>query len=59
MESKFIFTLSVLLLSTAISLIIKYGGEKIAIPPTTTNALLGILGLPLVVGIALWFRGWK
>jgi len=59
MESKLLLTFSVLTLSTVISLIIKYGGEKVAIPPTTTNALLGILGLPLIVGAALWFRGWK
>ena len=50
------FILKILLLSTGISLIIKYGGEYLLLKPTTTIALFIVLLPSLVIGLIL---GWR
>ncbi|WP_013321198.1 hypothetical protein [Gloeothece verrucosa] len=50
------FILKVLLLSTGLSILIKYGGPLVQIPATPINALIGISLLPLIMLIALWWR---
>ena len=48
MNSTFGFILKVLLASTALSLVIKYGGPLLAVPATSTSALISVL-LPTAV----------
>ncbi|ACK73557.1 conserved hypothetical protein [Gloeothece citriformis PCC 7424] len=56
MNNQIGFILKVLLLSAALSILIKYGGTKIAIAPTPLNALIGISLVPIIMLIALWWR---
>jgi hypothetical protein len=56
MNSQIGFIVKVLILSTALSVLIKYGGQMLAIAPSQTNALLGIFVPTLLMAIAL---GWR
>ncbi len=53
-QAGFIF--KILLLSTGISLLIKYGGEYLLLKPMTTTALTIVLLPSLVMGLIL---GWR
>ena len=56
MENQLGFVLKLLLLSALLSLLIKYVGPNLSIPPTATNALIIVL-LPIVImAIALLWR---
>ena len=50
------FVLKILLLSTALSLLIKYGGQYLTLTPTTTTALVIVLAPSLLIGLIL---GWR
>lgn len=50
------FILKILLLSTGLSLLVKYGGQFLPISPTTTNALIIVLTPSLVIGLILGRR---
>ena len=50
------FVLKILLLSTILSLLVKYGGQYLPISPTTTNALIIVLTPSLAVGSILAWR---
>lgn len=50
------FILKVFLLSLLISMAIKYLAPPLAIPASTTNAVVAIAFPPLVMGLALWRR---
>lgn len=56
MNSEIIFIIKVLILSTALSVLIKYGGQKIAIAPTEIDVLLGVFLPTIVMAILL---GWR
>ena len=53
-QAGFIF--KILLLSTGISLLIKYGGEYLLLKPTATTALIIVLLPSLVIGLILGGR---
>lgn len=57
MNTQIGFVLKVLLLSALLSILIKYGGSRLPIAPTPINALIGITVLPIIMFIALWWRG--
>ncbi len=46
----------VLLLSTVLALGIHYSDPILKIAPTIGNAALGVAALPVMVGLALWWR---
>ena len=48
--------IKILILSLILSIAIKYGGQAVAIAPTQTNVLLGILLPPVLMAIALAWR---
>ncbi len=50
------FIVKVLILSLAVSILIKYGGQLIEIAPTYLNATLAITIPPLLMAIALVWR---
>ena len=50
------FVFKILLLSTALSLSIKYGGRYLGLQPTVTTALAIVLLPSLIVGLIL---GWR
>ena len=50
------FILKILLLSTGLSILIKYGGPLIPIRPTTSLALMIVLLPSLIMGLVL---GWQ
>jgi hypothetical protein len=56
MNSQIGFIVKVFILSIALSVAIKYGGRALAIAPTQTNVLLGILLPPALVAVVL---GWR
>lgn len=59
MASPISFVLKVLLLSTVISILIKYGGASLNLPGTSETAL-GLVLLPTVVmAIALGWRAYN
>ena len=49
------FVFKILLLSTLLSLLIKYGGEYLNLAPTTATALTIVLLPSLIIGLIL---GW-
>jgi hypothetical protein len=53
MDSQIGLVIKVLLLSTLISILIKYGGQFLPIEGTSINALIAILLPALVLGILL------
>lgn len=56
MDNKPAFILKVLILSTLISLLIKYGGPSLQLPASATSALIAVLLPSVVVGLLL---GWR
>ncbi|MGB5637337.1 MAG: hypothetical protein WBM86_31760 [Waterburya sp.] len=50
------FALKILLLSTALSLLIKYGGQYLTVTPTITTVLIIVLMPSLIIGLIL---GWR
>ncbi len=50
------FILEVLVISAGLSILIKYGGSTLSIPPTPTNVLIVVLVPSLVMAIALGAR---
>ncbi len=56
MDNKPAFILKVLILSTLISLLIKYGGPSLSVPATATSALIAVLLPSAVMGLLLWRR---
>lgn len=56
MNSEIIFIIKVLILSTALSVLIKYGGQMIAIAPTQIDVLLGVFLPTVIMAILL---GWR
>jgi hypothetical protein len=59
MGSQTNFILKVLILSTAISLAIKYGGSSLSIAATSGNTLVAVLTPTFILAIALLWRVWK
>ncbi|HEY9632405.1 MAG TPA: hypothetical protein V6D14_03305 [Coleofasciculaceae cyanobacterium] len=51
--------IKVLILSAAISVLIKYGGSSLPIAATSVNAMIAIVTPTLIVAIALLWRSWK
>jgi len=56
MNSQAIFIFKILLLSTGLSLLVKYGGGYLELQPTTITALIIVLMPSLVLGLIL---GWR
>ncbi len=56
MNSNAQFLLKVLLASTAVSVLLKYGGPTLSIPATPASALIGVFLLPAIVAAALCWR---
>ncbi|MEM6610739.1 MAG: hypothetical protein AAF652_00490 [Cyanobacteria bacterium P01_C01_bin.72] len=56
MNNQAIFILKILLLSTGLSLLIKYGGAYLHLQPTSSTALTIVLMPSLVIGLIL---GWQ
>ncbi|MEH2385005.1 MAG: hypothetical protein V7K14_04255 [Nostoc sp.] len=56
MENQLGLVLKLLLLSTLLSLLIKYAAPSLSIPATTTNALIIILLPIVIIAIALLWR---
>lgn len=56
MNSNAQFVLKVLLASTAVSVLLKYGGPTLSIPATPASALIGVFLLPAIVAAALCWR---
>ncbi len=50
------FILKILLLSTVISIVIKYGGQLIPLKPTTSLALITVFLPSLIIALIL---GWQ
>jgi len=50
------FIVKILILSVAISALLKYGGSSLPIAPTSLNALILVLIPTIVLAIALWWR---
>jgi len=59
MDNKPAFILKVLILSTLISVAIKYGGPSLHLPATATSALIAVLLPTAVVGLLLGWRLWE
>ncbi|MEM7590121.1 MAG: hypothetical protein AAF383_01125 [Cyanobacteria bacterium P01_A01_bin.83] len=53
------FVLKILLLSTGLSFLVKYGGQYLALSPTTNTALLIVLMPSIVIGLILGWRYYK
>ena len=51
-----IFILKVLILSVGVSILIKYAAPSLPIPPTSLNALIGVMTPTIALAIALWWR---
>ena len=56
MSDRAVFILKILLFSTGLSFLVKYGGEYLPLQPTTTTALIIVLTPSLTVGFIL---GWR
>jgi hypothetical protein len=56
MNSNAQFVLKVLIASTAVSVLLKYGGPTLSIPPTSASALIGVFLLPVLLAAALCWR---
>jgi hypothetical protein len=56
MSSQIGFILKVFLVSLGLSLLIKYSGKFVSVAPTTTNALIGISIIPLLM---IFILGWR
>jgi hypothetical protein len=56
MNTQFGFIFKVLVLSLALSFVVKYGGRLLPVAATDLNALIGISVLPLMMLVALRWR---
>ncbi len=56
MENQLGLILKLLLLSVLLSVLIKYAGSSLSIPPTASNALIIVLLPIVIVAIALLWR---
>ncbi len=56
MNTQVGFVLKILLFSTGLSILIKYGGQLIPIRPTASLALIIVLLPSLIIGLVL---GWQ
>lgn len=56
MNNQTIFIFKILLFSTGLSLLIKYGGGYLHLQPTTATALTLVLTPSVVIGLVL---GWR
>ena len=59
MNDKIFFIFKVIAASALCSIFIKSIGPQLSISATPTNALIAVLGVPLVVAIALVGRGFR
>ncbi|NES83391.1 MAG: hypothetical protein F6K10_19400 [Moorea sp. SIO2B7] len=59
MDSQTGFIFKVFILSTGLSVFIKYGGRVLPIAPTQTNALVAIALPSLILAFCLWWRDRK
>lgn len=50
------FIVKILLISTLLSLLVKYGGKMLYIAPTSINASIAIALPPILMGLMLWWR---
>lgn len=56
MNTQAKFIIKILLLSTGLSILIKYGGQHIPIEPTTSLAIIMVLLPSLIMGLVM---GWQ
>jgi hypothetical protein len=56
MNERTLFIIKILFLSTLISVVIKYGGRFLPIPPTTLTALILVLLPTIIIAFALIWR---
>lgn len=59
METQMGFILKLLILSTILSALIKYGGPLIPIVPTPFLVLTMVFLPAAIVALALWLRRWQ
>ncbi len=59
MNTQVGFVLKIILFSTGLSLLIKYGGQYLLLKPTTSTALTIVLTPSLVFGLILGWRYYK
>ena len=53
MDTQAGFILKIILYSTGLSILLKYGGQLVAIKPTTTLVLIIVLLPSLIIGLVL------
>ena len=56
MDTQAGFVVKVLLISTVLSFLIKYGGRYVPVEPSTTVAAIAVLSPSLIIGFIL---GWR
>ena len=56
MNDAFVFIVKIVILSTVLSLLIKYGGQLLSIAPTGKIAIAAILLPSIIVALALTWR---
>lgn len=56
MKDRTIFIFKVLILSTLLAILTKYGGKLVVITPTMSDVAIAIICLPLLVSLLL---GWR
>lgn len=59
MDTQTNFLLKVLILSAAISALIKYAGPSLPVAATSLNALIASVTPTIILAIALVWRSWK
>ncbi len=59
MDNQLSFIIKLVILSTIISVIIKYAAPNLPIPATSVNGLIGILAPTVILAIALVGRAWR
>ncbi|MFB2980389.1 hypothetical protein [Microseira sp. BLCC-F43] len=59
MDNQTGFILKVLVISAALSVLIKYGGPNLAVGATPINALMLVFLPTLILALALWWRSQK
>ncbi|HEY9847773.1 MAG TPA: hypothetical protein V6D03_16445 [Candidatus Caenarcaniphilales bacterium] len=58
-ETSLGLILKVLAFSALFSVLIKFVGPSLAIPATTTNALIAVFLPPFLMGLVLVWRSWQ
>lgn len=56
MNSQLFLVLKIFLISTLISILIKYGGQLIPISPNNYLAIIVVILPSLILGLLLWLR---